>query len=131
MKRFLSWVVLCVLSAIASVVLGVVYYLLWLLSNWIFSLPKIAEAVMRWLVYCFLGSIDFLAPVLLSICVISLCEKIHQSKKGIRYIVCGAYAIFCLVLRWIISREAPLSYIMFAVFGVTMIVWAVKNKHGK
>lgn len=131
MKRFLSWVVLCVLSVIASIIMGIASDGLRLICDWILSLNGIVEVVVHWFANCFLGSVDFLLPLFLSLYVISLCEKIHESKKGIRYIVCGAYAILCLILQRIFSGRITLPYIMFAVYGATMIVWTVKKKYKK
>lgn len=128
MKRFLSWVVLCVLSAIVSIVLGLVSIVLVGIYNWLLSLHGIIKIIASWFVYCGIGSIHIVLPILLSMYVMSISEEIRKSKKGIRYIVCGAYAILCLVLYWINSGAITLPYTMFAVYGVTMIVQAIKKK---
>lgn len=128
MKRFLSWVVLCILSTIASIILGLVSVVLVLIYNWLISLNGILRIIMQWIIYCCIGSIHIILPAILSMYVISICEKITASKKGIRYIVCGAYAILCLILQKIDSGSITLAYTMFAVYGAVMIIQAIKKK---
>lgn len=128
MKRFLSWVVLCVLSAVVSIVLGLVSIVLVGIYNWLLSLNGIIKIIASWFVYCGIGSIHIVLPIMLSTYVMITSEKIRKSKNGIRYIICGAYAVFCLVLCWLNSGTITLPYTMFAVYGVSMIVQAIKKK---
>ena len=87
MKRFLSWVVLCVLSAVVSIVLGLVSIVLVGIYNWLLSLNGIIKIIASWFVYCGIGSIHIVLPIMLSTYVMITSEKIRKSKNGIRYII--------------------------------------------
>ena len=126
MKRFLSWVVLAILTFIGQEV----FFLMWFLATKLyFVLTGLSKAVFWILVICEGGvalTIIFYAFILIPVGISAASQAICPSKKGTRYLTAGivCIVIYALLLLGIIIGIATSSFPYIATF-ISMIIHGV------
>lgn len=129
MKRVLSWLVLAVcyfvLCVIANLDVALLKYLIGLYSE--------LSAFLK-LVIIILGGSFFaglaIAPALYGVpLTVALCEKIHPSKKGARYIVFGIFVLLCCLFEAITTFM--LRDILIGIYGIALIITGANIAKGK
>ena len=103
--RVLSWIVLMLLCGVYHALVPQAFKLIFMLIDWLSGLSTIMIIILSILFGGTIISILFYSILIIPALIVSLSEKICNSKKGLRYKIIGWYDI--------------ISYAIYIVFGIT------------